>query len=130
MLCCEIRWAVEQNRKRDYAALVTDGAYTDYDTGYSFHGAHVVTGTKALTNGLTLVANNQCGVLLSENPNSPRHNATCHDRGTTIKTSEGKTLGDVMLLEDTDAGSVVVVTTPCVCDKTNSPRCHAPKYPG
>lgn len=108
MLCCEIRWAVEQHCERDYEALVADGGYTDYDTGYSFHGAHVITGTKALTSGLTLVANVQAGVLLSENANSPRHNATCYDRGTTIKTSEGRTLGDVMLLEDTDADGDVV----------------------
>ena len=108
MLRCEIRWEVAPHRKWDYATLVADGGYTDYDTGYSFHGAHIVTGTKPLTNGLTLVANHQSGVLLSESANSPRHNATCYDRGTTIKTSEGKTLGDVMLLEDTDADGDVV----------------------
>jgi hypothetical protein len=108
LLHCEVCWEVRQGCKPAYASLVQDGAYAAYDTGYSFHGAHVVTGTKALSNGLTLVANHQSGVLLSENPDSPRHNATCYDRGTTIKTSEGKTLGDVMLLEDTDADGDVV----------------------
>jgi hypothetical protein len=108
MLDCEISWRVERDRKRDCPSLVASGDYRDYDTGYSFHGPHVVTGTKALANGLTLVANHQSGVLISENADSPRHNATCYDRGTTIKTSEGKTLGDVMLLEDTDADGDIV----------------------
>jgi len=108
MLQWETRWQVDRERTWDYGTLVADGHYTDYDTGYSFHGPHVVTGTKKLTNGLHLVANNQSGVLISENPNSPRHSATCFDRGSTIKTPEGRALGDIMLLEDTDADGDVV----------------------
>lgn len=108
MLRCEICWRVDQNRKPDYPSLVESGGYEAHDTGYSFHGAHVVIETKALANGLVLVTNRQSGVLLSENPDSPRHNATCFDRGTTIKTTEGDTLGDVMLLEDTDANGDIV----------------------
>lgn len=108
MLRREAQWEVEQNRVRDYEALVAEGAYTNCETGYSFHGGHVITGTKVLTSGLTIVANVQAGVLLRDNADSPRHNTTCYDRGTTIKTSEGKTLGDVMLLEDRDADGDVV----------------------
>jgi hypothetical protein len=108
MLRWEAWWEVDRERTWDYEALVQAGAYTDHDTGYSFHGPHVVTGTVELANGLVLVANNQSGVLISENPNSPRHNATCYDRGSTIKTPEGKALGDIMLLEDTDADGDVV----------------------
>jgi hypothetical protein len=108
MLRWELCWEVDQGRTWDYEALVQAGAYTDYDTGYSFHGPHVVTRVKELTNGVLLTANTQAGVLISENEQSPRHNATCYDRGTTIKTPDGKALGDIMLLEDTDADGDVV----------------------
>jgi hypothetical protein len=108
MLRWEIRWEAGVGRTWDYDALVAEGGYTDYDTGYSFHGPHVVTGIKELANGLLLSANTQAGVLISETEHSPRHNATCYDRGTTIKTPEGKALGDIMLLEDTDADGDVV----------------------
>jgi hypothetical protein len=105
---CAANWQVEPGRAWDYQARVEAGGYTDYDTGYSFHGPHVVTATQKLANVLVLVANSQSGVLISENPESPRHNATCFDRVTTIKKSEGKVLGDVMLLEDTDVDGDVV----------------------
>jgi hypothetical protein len=108
MLRWEADWEVGPKRAWNYEALVEEGAYTDYDTGYSFHGPHVVTGTKSLANDLVLVANVQAGVLISENPDSPRHDATCYDRGSTIKTPEGRALGDIMLLEDTDADGDVV----------------------
>lgn len=108
MLLWEARWEVDRDRTWDYEALLEGGGYTDYDTGYSFHGPHVVTGIKELGSGLTLVANVQSGVLISENAHSPRHDATCRDRGSTIKTPEGRALGDIMLLEDTDADGDVV----------------------
>lgn len=108
MLRWKASWEVDKARVWDYEALVNEGAYTDYDTGYSFHGPHVVTAVKELSNGLLLSANTQAGVLISETEHSPRHNATCYDRGTTIKTPEGKALGDIMLLEDTDADGDVV----------------------
>ena len=108
MLRWETSWDVDKERSWEYETLVSAGDYTDYDTGYSFHGPHVVTGIKELSNGLLLSANTQAGVLISENEHSPRHNATCYDRGTTIKTPEGKALGDIMLLEDTDADGDVV----------------------
>ena len=62
-----------------------------------------------MNNKVTLVYSNQSGVLLSEDPEamSPRNFATCFDRGTTYQL-EGETLGDIMLLEDTDpAGDIV-----------------------
>ncbi|MHC4737246.1 MAG: hypothetical protein ACYTDW_22825, partial [Planctomycetota bacterium] len=90
MLRWEASWEVDVERAWDYEALVAEGAYTDYDTGYSFHGPHVVTQIKELSNGLLLSANTQAGVLISENEHSPRHNATCYDRGSTIKTPEGR----------------------------------------
>jgi hypothetical protein len=108
MLRWKASWEVDVERTWDYEALVEAGDYTDYDTGYSFHGPHVVTAVKELANGQLLSANTQAGVLISENEHSPRHNATCYDRGTTIKTPEGRALGDIMLLEDTDADGDVV----------------------
>ncbi len=108
MVNCETQWAFGNAGRASYEDLVNKGNYTNYDTGFSFHGAHVDTRTVELSTGLRLVANTQSGVLLSNNPDSPRHNATCYDRGTTIKTSENKTLGDIMLLEDTDADGDVV----------------------
>jgi len=104
----EMCWTVEPGRGWDYEALVAAGEYTDYDTGYSFHGPHVVTQVKELKSGQLLSANTQAGVLLSENAHSPRYNATCYDRGTTIKAPDGGALGDIMLLEDTDADGDVV----------------------
>jgi len=85
------------------AAASEDEAYTDSDTCLSFHGPHITRSTKELSNGYTLVVSSQSGVLLSDNPASvsPRNHATCFDRGTTIR-KDGKTLGDVMLLEDQD----------------------------
>jgi len=98
----EVEWAIAADAAPNEASAL-DESLPNYDTGYSFHGAHVPTARKELRNGPILVASTQCGVLISENANSPRHHATCHDRGTTIQSAEGKALGDVMLLEDTDA---------------------------
>lgn len=39
--------------------------------------------------------------MLSPETQSPRNGATCYDRGSTVKLN-GKTQGDIMLLEDTD----------------------------
>jgi len=77
--------------------------YHNFDKGYSFHGAHVPEYQIDLAGCEidAIVINSQNGVLISENENSPRHNATCCDRGYMMKKG-GKTLGDVMLLEDTD----------------------------
>jgi hypothetical protein len=56
-----------------------------------------------LANELSLEVSTQSGVLQGEDPEveSPRSYATCFDRGTTVRRGS-KTLGDVMLLEDTD----------------------------
>jgi hypothetical protein len=83
--------------------------YRFHDTGLSFHGPHIITKRKELKNGVTLVYSDQSGVLLSDNPQavSPRNYATCWDRGTTYHL-DGRNLGDVMLLEDTDPEGDVV----------------------
>ena len=83
--------------------------YEFHDRGLSFHGPHITTGERELSNGVSLVYSHQSGVLLSEDPNaeSPRNYATCFDRGTTYR-MDGKTLGDVMLLEDTDPDGDIV----------------------
>lgn len=77
--------------------------YTYHDSGLSFHGPHIITLNKELKNGVNLVYSDQSGVLLSDNRDavSPRNFSTCWDRGTTYYLN-GKNLGDVMLLEDTD----------------------------
>ena len=106
MMQFEACWMVDPERRRG-AGFAPVGDPADSDAGYSFHGPHVATGSMTLSNGVSLVLSDQSGVLLSENPDSPRHNATCFDRGTTIKSADGKALGDVMLLEDTDAAGDV-----------------------
>jgi hypothetical protein len=85
-----------------------DGDLSWYDTGYSFHGPHVVRATKTLSNGLVLGSNSQSGVLVSENPDSPFHHGVSVGRGTTIKSLEGKVLGDVMIGETIDADGDMV----------------------
>ena len=99
----EICWKADKGNSADTDALDKERTYTDHDTGLSFHGPHVTVSTKELANGITLVFSHQSGVLISDNPEavSPRNYATVFDRGTTIK-EDDKTLGDVMLLEDTD----------------------------
>ena len=98
----EMCWRTDGARSGD-ADGAAQAAYTDYDTGYSFHGPHVTRSKKELANGIGLVVSTQSGVLTSMNPeaNSPRHHATCFDRGTTVQV-DGKVVGDVMLLEDQD----------------------------
>jgi hypothetical protein len=66
--------------------------------------------SKDLSNGISLEFSTQSGVLMSlldPGKVSPRNNATCFDRGNTVKL-DGKTLGDIMLLEDTDQDGDVV----------------------
>jgi hypothetical protein len=78
--------------------------YRFYDTGYSFHGPHATDSEITLANGFVLVFNHQDGVLISRNENSPRHDATCCDRGISILLPGNESAaGDIMLLEDTDS---------------------------
>lgn len=75
-----------------------------HDKGYSFHGPHEANdeGILKLKDGSYLEVGVQQGVLISENPDSPRSFATVYDRGTTVRAADGTQLGDVMLLEDVD----------------------------
>lgn len=100
----EITWRAEQSEGQGEGHGIDAAAYTDHDIGLSFHGPHLTERIRELKNGVTLIASNQSGVLISENleARSPRHYATNFDRGTTIR-RDGETLGDVMLLEDTDS---------------------------
>jgi len=104
-----INWQVNRETGQDLSAPIEAGKYTDHDRGLSFHGPHIPELTRELANGITLIVSNQSGVLISENPEakSPRNYATNFDRGTTIKVGD-KTLGDIMLLEDTDPDGDVV----------------------
>lgn len=80
------------------------------DECLSFHGPHVFLESSELSNGIGLEFSTQSGVLMSmlgPETFSPRNGATCFDRGTTVKL-HGKTQGDIMLLEDTDADGDVV----------------------
>lgn len=103
----EMSWEIQEKAGRENPINKSD--YEFHDQGLSFHGPHITTLTKELNNSVTLVYSNQSGVLLSEDPDamSPRNFATCFDRGTTYQL-EGKTLGDVMLLEDTDPDGDIV----------------------
>jgi hypothetical protein len=99
------RWQMDWTIANHGSAAVrgNPGDYSYHDTGLSFHGPHVPELSRKLPNGVTLVYSNQSGVLLSDNreSKSPRNLATCYDRGTTYLLN-GKNLGDIMLLEDTD----------------------------
>lgn len=101
----EISWEVDAEHSSLADHIDAGGDYPESDRCISFHGPHAVDSTKELSSGYILEVNSQSGVLYSENPEavSPRNYATCFDRGSTIKDAQGKTLGDVMLLEDTDA---------------------------
>ena len=87
----------------NFLAGAPKGIEQGKDDGYIFSDPHIVKRIKTFKNGIVLEAYHQSGVLLSENPEaiSPRNYATCYDRGTTVFRN-GKALGDVMLLEDTD----------------------------
>jgi len=100
----EIGWRIDLEHCRGAGLSAREGTHANYDRGFSIHGPHVADFTKTLANGITLVANHQpFGVRVSENLNavSPRHYATGNGRGTTIK-RDGRILGDILLLEDTD----------------------------
>jgi hypothetical protein len=103
----EMSWEILEQSITDNP--INKDKYEFHDQGLSFHGPHVTTLSKELNNKVNLVYSNQSGVLLSEDPEavSPRNFATCFDRGTTYQL-EGKTLGDVMLLEDTDPDGDIV----------------------
>ena len=105
----EIHWRVDRQGGPNAGTEIDPAAYANHDQGYSIHGPHVTVLTRELSNGLTLVVNNQEGLLISENPQarSPRHYATGFDRGTTLMQGE-KRLADVMLLEDTDPDGDIV----------------------
>jgi len=100
----KISWEVDGEDRKLIDHIDVNGDYPQSDRCISFHGPHVVDSVKTLSSGYILEVNSQSGVLYSENPEaiSPRNFATCFDRGSTIKDAQGGTLGDVMLLEDTD----------------------------
>ena len=106
----EIEWKIDKENSGKIESLAREGEYTNYATSLSFHGPHVFESTRELANGLSLEVSTQSGVLQGEDPEveSPRSYATCYDRGTTVR-RDGKTLGDVMLLEDTDPDGDMVV---------------------
>ena len=72
------------------------------DSGYLFVGPRVTTRTKALKNGLVLVATHQSGAIVSTHRQSPWHHATFFAQATLVKDSEGNVLKEVALLETTD----------------------------
>ncbi len=103
----KLTWSIREKAAEKKAINKTEFKF--HDQGLSFHGPHITTLEKEHNNGVILVYSHQSGVLLSEDPESvsPRNFATCFDRGTTYKL-DGKTLGDVMLLEDTDPDGDIV----------------------
>ncbi|MFC2098529.1 hypothetical protein ACFLSP_02160 [Bacteroidota bacterium] len=103
----ELSWKILADN--ELPGPIDPGKYEFHDKGLSFHGPHVKSLDKQLSNGVNLLYSDQCGVLLSENKDavSPRNFATCFDRGTTY-IYEGSNLGDCMLLEDTDPDGDIV----------------------
>jgi hypothetical protein len=99
----EIQWKIDKGNDGKIQSLAKEGEYTNHATSLSFHGPHVSELMRDLANGLNLEISTQAGVLMGEDPDvaNPRSYATCYDRGTTVR-RDGNTLGDVMLLEDTD----------------------------
>jgi len=102
-----IDWSIANLENADFRGK--PGDYTYHDTGFSFHGPHITDMTRKLPNGVTLVYNNQSGVLLSDDrkAKSPRNLTTCYDRGTTYCVGD-RNLADIMLLEDTDPDGDIV----------------------
>lgn len=98
----EFEWRMGDKPHGQIASLQKPGEYTNHARSLSFHGPHVTELVRELSNGINLEISTQAGVLLGEGPEeSPRAYATCYDRGTTVRMGKN-TLGDVMLLEDTD----------------------------
>ena len=106
----ELNWQIDPVNAPNSSEIEDKEQYEFRDECLSFHGPHVFLFSKELANGISLEFSTQSGVLMSQlGPEtvSPRNNATCYDRGNTVKLN-GKTLGDVMLLEDTDQDGDVV----------------------
>ena len=106
----EITWEIDPLNPPNSEIIPEKEKYEFRDECLSFHGPHVHISEKELDNGISLEFSSQSGVLMSQlgpDTPSPRNGATCYDRGTTVRMN-GKTLGDIMLLEDTDADGDVV----------------------
>lgn len=106
----EINWEIDPVNPPYSDNIPGKENYQFRDECLSFHGPHIFISEKALANGISLEFSTQSGVLMSmlgPETLSPRNGATCFDRGTTVKL-KGKTQGDIMLLEDTDADGDVV----------------------
>lgn len=106
----DITWQIDPVNAPNSDEIEDKEQYEFRDECLSFHGPHVFLFSRELANGISLEFSTQSGVLmslLSPETISPRNNATCFDRGNTVKLN-GQTLGDVMLLEDTDQDGDVV----------------------
>ena len=105
-----MEWAIDPVNAPFSDSIQEKDNYQYMDKCLSFHGPHIFIRSRDLTNGISLEFSSQSGVLmslLSADTFSPRNGATCFDRGNTVKLN-GKTQGDIMLLEDTDADGDVV----------------------
>ena len=109
----EFDWTIKPGGNMVTEIDESDKGYTDYDKGYTIHGPHINEEILEQKNGLVLISNNQRGVFISENPDSPFHDAIWLASGTTVKHADGKTLGDIMISEciDPDGDVVWVVHT-------------------
>ncbi len=104
----EFNWKMGDKSHGQIESLKMKGDPTNHAKSLSFHGPHISELVRELSNGLNLEISTQAGVLLGEGPEeSPRAYATCYDRGTTVRRGTD-TLGDVMLLEDTDPDGDIV----------------------
>jgi len=104
----DFEWKIGNKPHGHIASLQKGGEYTNHAKSLSFHGPHISELVRELNTGLNLEISTQAGVLLGEGPeDSPRAYATCYDRGTTVRRGKD-TLGDVMLLEDTDPDGDIV----------------------
>ena len=106
----DISWEIDKINAPFSDSIQGKENYTYMDQCLSFHGPHEFLESRELNNGISLEFSSQSGVLMSmlgPETISPRNGATCFDRGNTVKL-DGKTQGDVMLLEDTDADGDVV----------------------
>lgn len=105
-----ISWEIDEVNAPFSDSIQDKETYRYMDQCLSFHGPHLFLESRELDNGISLEFSSQSGVLMSmlgPDTKSPRNGATCFDRGNTVKL-HGKTQGDVMLLEDTDAEGDVV----------------------
>ena len=82
---------------------MADGNHMKSDTGYIFAGPKTIDATKPLKNGTVLEDSRFSGVIVSENPQSPWHQATCFAFGTTVKDTDGNLVQEAALYEMTDA---------------------------